>query len=178
MVFAVLLSFAGQAAKFSDPSAMIAQLQTHLEPKQKLVQMMFQPTSIFYTARPVVTVGFRNASGLSDQEIRRSPLFLLPEVEEEDDSQSSTQKQKVAQALARVLNAPSRAFVLMRRREYAGTMTNARPFLRTQTFIIGRTNDYLILSNRPAPQGYSFEYVTPENRDKEQASSRKAAPHS
>lgn len=177
MVFAVLLSFAGQAAKFSDPSAMIAQLQTHLEPKQKLVQMMFQPTSIFYTARPVVTIGFRNASGLSDQEIHRSPLFLVPEAVS-DAPQSQAQQQECAQALARVLDSPSRAFVLVRRREYAMTMTNAKPFLRTQTFIIGRTNDYLILSNRRASQGYSFEYVTPENRDKEQASPRKAAPHS
>ena len=179
VLFAVLLSFAGQAAKFEDPSAMIAQLQPHLKPQQKLVQTMFQPTSIFYTARPVVTIGFRNASGLSDQEIRRSPFFPLAEPDLETNApQSPAQQQNVGQALARVLDSSERAFVLVRRREYAATMANARPFLRSQTFVIGRTNRYLILSNRAAPADYSFEYVTPNNRDKEQASVQKPAPRS
>ncbi|HVF85490.1 MAG TPA: glycosyltransferase family 39 protein [Abditibacteriaceae bacterium] len=178
-LFAVLLSFAGQAARFEDSSGMIARLKPHLEPEQKLIQTMFQPTSIFYTARPVVTIGFRNSSGLSNEEIRRSPLFWLSEPEVEPNApQSPAQQRKSAQALARVLDSAGRAFILVRRREYAATMANVRPLLRTQTFVIGRTNDYLILSNRPAPQGYSFEYVTPKNRDKEQISVQKPAPRS
>lgn len=164
--FVVLLFFAGVAARFNDSSSLVARLTPHLLPREKLTQMTFQPTSVFYTERPTTIIGFDNESGLHKGEVARSPLFLVPELVT-DTTQNDAQKMLEAKTMAELLNAPARAFILIKRRDYAQTRLNAKPFLKIPTFIIGRANDFLILSNRRAPIGFAFENVAPKFRDRE-----------
>ena len=165
-LFVALLAFAGKVALYADSSTMIAQLAPHLTRDEKLVQMTFQPTSIFYTARPIVVIGFDNSSGLSDDELRHSSLFPTLETAP-DKAPDNSQKRLEARVMANFLNAPARVFVLLKRREFAYFMKHARAALKTPTFVIARNNDFLILSNRPTPAGYDFQRVAPKALNRE-----------
>ncbi len=74
-----LLSFAGKLSNYEDASAMFRALKPHLTPDSKVIQTSsFQPTAIFYMARPIYFVNFNNTSGLEEKALSASPFF--PEI--------------------------------------------------------------------------------------------------
>lgn len=103
---------------------------------------IFQPTSIYYLQRPSILVDFSNNAGLDDAAIRNSPLFI-----------SRTQG-----SLQNLLAAKERIFILLKIKRENDMKWPA------QAHIVASNNDYLLLSNRPTPAGFYFDYVAPARR--------------
>jgi 4-amino-4-deoxy-L-arabinose transferase-like glycosyltransferase len=140
----LLLPIAGRVAIYEDGSGVLRALSRHLEPDDRLVLFQaFQPAGIFYAGRPVDLVDFRNNSGLDEEAIKRSPHFV-------------PYKPELLEELAREKR---RTFVFMRRSN--PEMKRVPPGLR----LIARSNDFRVFSNRPAPEGFVFDYVAPRKRD-------------
>jgi hypothetical protein len=62
-------------------------------------------------------------------------------------------------ALSDLLRSSKRVFLLARRRE----LDKIRA-LAPQVFLLGRNNDYCLLSNRAAPNDFTFDHVAPRKR--------------
>ena len=138
----VILIAAGRVARYEDSAVMVEALRPYLKPNDTFVlHRQFLPSTIFYLGRPLLIGDFINTSGLDDAAIARSPYFISTDG-----------------LLERLARDSKRAFVLIR-------VNN--PDLKTLPSglqIIARSNDYRILSNRPAPPGFSFDYVAPRKQ--------------
>ena len=139
----VLLFAAGRIARYEDSAVMVKALRPYLKPDDTFVlHRQFLPSTIFYLGRPILMADFKNTSGLEDAAIARSPYFISTDG-----------------LLERLARDPKRAFVLIRVNN--PDLKN----LPSGLHIIARSNDYRILSNRPAPSGFSFDYVAPRKQD-------------
>lgn len=133
----------GVVAPYEDISHLIQQLAPQLSSDTQLVQFdTFQPTLIYYTNRPVTVIHQENTSGYNEREYQQSPLFL----------------QKYS-AIDTVLNT-SKPIVVLVRWQMANIIA-----LRSLHYW-GGNNDFALLSNRPAPNGWPLEYIAPGKRNK------------
>jgi 4-amino-4-deoxy-L-arabinose transferase-like glycosyltransferase len=144
LLFVFIFPFCvGAVAPYEDISHVVQRLSPLLSPNTKLVQFdTFQPTLIYYTHRPVTVIHQENTSGYNAREYQQSSLFL------EKYSDIDT-----------VLNTPNPVVVLVRWK-----MANIVA-LRSLHYW-GGNNDFALLSNRPAPNGWPLEYIAPGKRDK------------
>jgi 4-amino-4-deoxy-L-arabinose transferase-like glycosyltransferase len=139
-----LLPSSGYIGKYEDSSALTQSIAPYVKPEDRFVlYRTFQPTAMFYLQRPVEIVDFENNSGLDDAVIARSKYFL-----------------PVSDGLlAEILRSPQRTYVLIK--------WNGMPKTLLQpSYVIGVNNDYRLISNRPAPEGYAFEKVAPKKRER------------
>ena len=162
LFFLVFLSLVGRVAQYEDSSAMVKTLAPRLAPGQKLVQISFQPTAIFYFARPQTFIGFRNTSGLRDDDLRRSELFPLryPEPEPLHSSPNWKQFQRERAAVAsRFLREGH--LVLVRRKDLEELAADGHSLLRPTSRIVAQNGDFVILGLRNIPRGFDFNRVPP-----------------
>lgn len=135
VLYLCLLPLAGKIALYEESSTMLRLLSPHLQPDDKIVQYNnFSPSAIFYARRPITAVGFKNTSGLDEEVLKRSPLFL---------PKSTTLEQLLADR--------KRVFILMRRKQGLEPPAGS--------FSLGSTNDHRLISNRPAPEGFAYNSV-------------------
>ncbi len=150
-LFMVLTAFMGRFALYEDPSPMIERLLPHLQPDGQVMQFKtFQPSVMYYTRRPSIIVDFANRSGLDEEEYETSGDF----VDNHD-------------AIAKALTTGKQVFVLTRWKHIHW------PTL-PKMHLIAINNDYRLLSNRPAPQGYHYEFIAPRKRQRELSPACKA----
>ncbi len=141
-IHVVLLFAAGRIARYEDSAVMVKALLPYLQKDDNFVlHRQFLPSTIFYLGRPLLIADFKNTSGLDEAAIARSPYFI-----------------KTDGLLERLARDPKRAFVLIRVNN--PDLKNLPAGLQ----IIGRSNDYRLLSNRPAPQGFTFDFVAPRKQ--------------
>jgi 4-amino-4-deoxy-L-arabinose transferase-like glycosyltransferase len=57
---------------YEDSSPLIKTLVPHLQTGDVVAQAVFQPSAVFYVARPVIVTFFKNTSGLDEDKLRRS----------------------------------------------------------------------------------------------------------
>jgi 4-amino-4-deoxy-L-arabinose transferase-like glycosyltransferase len=140
-LFMALTGFMGRFAFYEDPSPMLVRLQPYLKPGDRIVQFKtFQPSLIFYTRRPSYVVDFVNTSGLDDEEFATSGHFT-----------------KDHAALEKLLSGQERVFVITRwKHRHWPTIP--------QLYSIGINTDYRLLSNRPAPAGFHYDFIAPRKR--------------
>ncbi len=141
-----LFVFAGKLTFYEDASAMFRALAPHLTSDSKVIQTSsFQPTAIFYLARPVYFVNFNNTSGLEENALKASPLF--PKVTSKDATGTNLD-------LSRFFQDKSPVFVMLRWRRDDYSVPEG-------TYTWARNNDYKIVSNRPCPKDFHFDYTAP-----------------
>ncbi len=142
-LFMALTGFMGRFALYEDPSPMLVRLQPFLRPDDRIVQFKtFQPSLMFYTRRPSIVVDFVNTSGLDEEEFATSGHFV-----------------KDHAALRKIMAGPQRAYVLMRwKHRHWPTLP--------KLYTIAINNDYRLLSNRPAPSGFQYEFIAPHKRQR------------
>jgi hypothetical protein len=141
---------------------MVKAVRPHLAPQQKLVQLSFQPTAIFYLAQPQTFIGFRNTSGLRDTDLHRSALFPLrfPEPEPLHSSPIWKQFQKERAALAsRFLREGH--LVLVRRKDMDELATDGELLLRPASRVVAQNGDFVVLGLRNIPRNFQFDFVPP-----------------
>jgi 4-amino-4-deoxy-L-arabinose transferase-like glycosyltransferase len=141
VLFVCLLQLAGRIALFEDASSIFISLKPHLQPSDRLVEYRtFQPSAIFYLKRDIPIYEFVNNSGLDEEHPNFKRLYR-----DEKEFQE-------------IWEWPERTFVLIRRKH--GSEINIPANWST----VAINNDYELLSNRPAPDGFSFDYVAPGKR--------------
>ncbi|HVF10870.1 MAG TPA: glycosyltransferase family 39 protein [Abditibacteriaceae bacterium] len=137
-LYFVLLGLAGRAAPYEDISPMMQALRPHLHPRDRVIEYKaFQPTAIFYLARPITVIDYPNTSGLDENELRSSPFYWTD-----------------APALYNFLAGEERVFVLVRSQK-------APAVFPTPVYPLAYNNDYTLLSNRPAPPGFHYDFRAP-----------------
>ena len=144
-----LFAFAGRLTYYEDASAMFRAMAPYMTKESKLIQTTaFQPTAIFYLARPVYFVNFVNTSGLEEKALKASPLF--PEIK----SGNEHNFQQTDLDLSRFFAESEPVFVMLRwrRNDYQ---------VPPGTYTWARNNDYKIVSNRPRPANFHFDYTAP-----------------
>lgn len=135
-----LLSLAGRIALYEDASPMFIALRPHLRPDDRFVQYQMAPqfTSVFYLGRPTEFMNFLNNSGLDNEAITASKLFLPGGRD----------------AVRRLFAGPQRVFMLTRR--------HREPVPLPHVFhLVARNNDFAIFSNRAPPAGFDYQFVAP-----------------
>ena len=143
-LYVIFLGLVGRAAPYEDISPMMQALRPHLHPGDRLIEYRaFQPTAIFYLARPITVINYPNSSGLDESELRSSMFFWLDP--------------KHDKSVHNFLADTRRVYVLTRTR-------NLPLFPARKTFVLGRNNDYVLLSNRPAPPGFHYNFVAPRKQ--------------
>ena len=143
VLFLTLISFMNRFSKYEDVSPMLIALKPFLRPEDKIVQFKtFQPAAMFYTNAPSTIVDFVNTSGLDEDKFNASPLFP-----------------KDHKALERLFQGPHQIYVLVR-------WKHAHWYSLPKSYVVGRNNDYRLLSNRPAPAGFQYEFVAPKKRER------------
>jgi 4-amino-4-deoxy-L-arabinose transferase-like glycosyltransferase len=142
-LFIALTGFMGRFAFYEDPSPMLVRLQPFIKPTDRILQFKtFQPSLMFYTRRPSIVLDFVNTSGLDDEEFATSGNFVKD------------------QTLIKKLAAGKERIFVLTRWKHAHW-----PSLDTPTLhVIARNNDYRLLSNRPAPAGFHYDFVAPRKR--------------
>jgi len=139
-LYLILLSLAGRTAPYEDISPMMQALRPYLRPGDRVIEnRTFQPTAIFYLARPIMVINYPNTSGLDEAELRSSMLYW-PD----------------AKALRNFLADKRRAFVLTRSRNV--------PSLPARVYPVAYNNDYTLVSNQPAPPGFHYDFRAPRQR--------------
>jgi hypothetical protein len=120
---------------------MVRTLAGHMKPDDRMVMMReFQPTSIFYTRRPVYIVDFKNTSGLDAAAMKASKYFVRYDKAMIDSWRLG----------------PTRTFLICR------WSSSGIDYLKSSGWnLIGRTNQHRLFSNRPAPEGFVYDRVTP-----------------
>jgi 4-amino-4-deoxy-L-arabinose transferase-like glycosyltransferase len=127
---------AGRIMPFEDASPMLRALRPFLQPDDRLVlYRTFIPAAEFYSARPVEIVDFANKSGLDDEALRHSPLFLPKSV-----------------TTTELLRRPQRVFILLPRK--------ANIPLPPAAYLIARNTQCDLVSNRPRPQGFEVDFTS------------------
>lgn len=150
-LFIILTSFMGRFALYEDPSPMIERLLPYMESDSEILQFKtFQPSVMYYTRRPSVIVDFANRSGLDEEEYETSGDFVPNH-----------------DAIAKALTKHKQIFVLTRWKHVHW------PTL-PKMYTIAINNDYRLLSNRPAPAGYHYEFIAPRKRHRELSPACKA----
>lgn len=140
LLYVSLLSMAQRFTLYEDAGPMMRALAPYVKPDDRFVEFKgaAQFTPIFHLARPVEFIGFDNNSGLSEEAIARSPFFSRAK----------------GQTLAAVLSDTRRVWVLLRRK-------TSNESLPPGAFPVARNSDLRLISNRPAPPGFVFDYVAP-----------------
>ena len=141
---------------------MVQSLAQHLTPGQKLVQLSFQPTAIFYLERSQTIIGFKNTSGLRDDELRRSKLFPLrfPEPEPLHSAPRWKRFQRErADIASRFLRGGD--LVLVRRKDMDEMAADGQSLLRPTSRIVAQNGDFVILGLRNLPRNFQFDLVPP-----------------
>ena len=162
LFFLVFLNLIGRAALYEDSSAISKTLASRLAPGQKLVQLNFQPSAIFYFAQPQTFIGFRNSSGLRDDELRRSARFPLrfPEPELSHSSPIWKQFQRERAAVAsRFLRDGD--LVLVRRKDLNELAQDGEVLLRPTARVVAQNGDFVVLGLKNIPRGIAFDFVPP-----------------
>jgi len=137
---ALLLPLAGHIGRYEDVSAMLRAMKPLMREDDLFVMYhSFQPTAMFYLQRPIPIVDFFNSSGLDEATIARSKYFWKGE----------------EHPTSIVLKRPERVFLLLRWND-PDLRTKIRGFHR-----VGTNNDFVIVSNRPAPPEFSFDLMAP-----------------
>ena len=143
VLFMALTSFMGRVSPYEDVSPLLVRLQPYLQPGDKIVQFKtFQPAAMFYTNAPSTIVDFVNTSGLEEGEFKTSRFF--------------PRDQKVLRDL---FASPHRIYILVRWKHAHWPTIPAH-------HLIAANNDYRLLSNRPAPKGFAFDFVAPGKRNR------------
>jgi 4-amino-4-deoxy-L-arabinose transferase-like glycosyltransferase len=142
---ALVLYGAGRVALYEDASPIVRAIAPHMAPSDRLVlYKTFQPAAIFYMQRPVEIVDFTNNSGLEETTLRQSKYFPP-----HDD-----------QLLDRLQRSSQRVYVLLK---WGDNMPQQFP----QGFhLVAASNDYYLISNRPAPAGFRYEFIAPRKRER------------
>lgn len=141
VLFMALTAFMSRVAPYEDASPMLIALRPFLQPGDKIVQFKtFQPSAMYYTDAPSTIVDFVNTSGLDEERFNSSPFF--------------PKDHKVLQTL---FQSPHRVYVLAR-------WKHAHWPTLPPHYVVAANNDYRLLSNRSAPQGFSFDFVAPAKR--------------
>jgi 4-amino-4-deoxy-L-arabinose transferase-like glycosyltransferase len=142
-LFIALTGFMGRFALYEDSSPMLVRLQPFVKPGDRILQFKtFQPSLMFYTRRPSTVVDFVNTSGLDDEEFKASGHFVKDQT-----------------LIKKLASSQERIFVLTRWK-HAHWPALDTPALR----VIARNNDYRLLSNRPAPAGFHYDFTAPRKR--------------
>ncbi|HEX8235894.1 MAG TPA: glycosyltransferase family 39 protein [Abditibacteriaceae bacterium] len=168
------LPLAGQIAKYEDSSALMKALAPRLETDDVIVQSTFQPSAMFYAARPITVARYKNTSGLDEAALQRSPLF--PNVNANRRPQGDAVEHldvdgsRGVRAVAQFLHQPRRTFAMLRQGEMKQLLS-----LMPAAHLAARNNDFCIVSNRPAPSGFAFDYVTRRKASLDKASLDKAS---
>jgi 4-amino-4-deoxy-L-arabinose transferase-like glycosyltransferase len=146
-MFVVLLAGAGHAARYEDTSVMTQALLPYLKPDDVLVQFKtFEPTAIFYANRPMKMIEVDNRSGWDKAAFRTSPYF-------------PPGREAMKEILREAAKDGRRVFVLAKwKYVHFPALANLH--------IIGISNDYRLLSNRPAPPGFAYEFIAPRLRQR------------
>jgi 4-amino-4-deoxy-L-arabinose transferase-like glycosyltransferase len=159
LLAAAVLQLASAVNKYEDSSSLTKLLASHLRPGDIVMQSAFQPTQIFYAARPISQAYFVNSSGLDEDALRASPHFLQlvpPEIERSPNLElRKPYQQKRDQIIREHLKSARRVFVLVRIKDY---LTD-EPFPGAHLW--GRNNDYFLLSNQPKPAEFEATYFVP-----------------
>jgi 4-amino-4-deoxy-L-arabinose transferase-like glycosyltransferase len=138
-----LLHLAGHISFYEDASEMFTALKPHLRPEDKVVEYRtFQPTAIFYLQRPIPIYNFRNNSGLDETDASFKQIY------------------RTEAAFKEVWTWPERTFVLMRW-NHQSKLEIPKPWR-----VIAQNNDYRLISNRPAPAGFQFDFTAPKKRNR------------
>jgi len=135
---------AGHFSPYEDISTIFIKLKPQLLPTDQILEYRtFQPTAIFYANRPVTVIGQPNTSGYNQQEYDTSPLFSTD-----------------VSAINDLPTKKERVFLLVKWHEFP-------PRLRELPLHYwAGNNDYALLSNRPAPQEWPIEFISPGKRSK------------
>ena len=142
-LFMALTLFMGRVAPYEDASGMLIALRPFLGPQDEVIQFKtFQPSSMFYTKAPSTVIDFVNTSGLEESRFHTSSLFP-----------------KNQQVLREFFQKPHRVYVLVR-------WKHAHWSSLPPHFEIAANNDYRLLCNRPAPRGFSYEFIAPAKRNR------------
>jgi hypothetical protein len=135
-----------------------------LQPGDVILQSSFQPASIFYAERPITLALFKNTSGLNGEALRRSAYFpLISTADELDDNTMQREGQQRNRIILRLLRRTQRVYVLLRRKDFEDerkSLVGARAYewLRTAgAHTTAHNNDWLLVSNQPAPAGFAYE---------------------
>ena len=137
-----LLAGAATVARYEDGGAMLKALTPYLKTSDRVaLHRTFLPAGIFYVGRPIIITQFNNNSGLDETALAASPWFPR------DDDNS----------LREWAQSPQRTFVLVR------VNNDVLKNLPAGWNTIARSNDYYLLCNRPAPDGFSYHYVAPRS---------------
>ena len=146
LLHAVLLFGASRVAGYEDSGAVMRELSPYLRPSDRVAMLQFQPSTIFYSARPVFIVDFNNTSGLNQKAIDASKYF--PRFKSEPG------------LLERWRRDSTRTFVLC---------TDKSPRLAelSKRWIrLARTNDHQLFCNRDAPAGFEHDFVAPKKQER------------
>jgi len=140
----ILLNLAGRIAIYEDASGLVKALQPHLKTgDQFIVYQGFQPASVFYLRQPVISIEYTQNSGLDEAAMVHSLVFLPAD----------------AKSLPQLLENPHRVYILLARKNDLGRT------LQSPHYTVASCNDFLIISNYPAPPGLHYNFVAPRNRD-------------
>jgi hypothetical protein len=147
-LFGVLLAAAGHASPYEDSSSLFIALKPHLKPGDDFVQFKsFDPTAIFYLSRPVRFVDVENRSGWDEKAFQSSPLF--------------PHDPALTHRLIHEANANGRRIFVLAKWKHAHF-----PAVKGMK-VIAAINDYRLLSNQPAPEGFEHHYLSPKKRERE-----------
>jgi 4-amino-4-deoxy-L-arabinose transferase-like glycosyltransferase len=154
-MFIALLAGAGRAARYEDSSSMVMALQPYLKSNDVFVQFKtFDPTAVFYANRPLAMIEVENRSGWDEDEFRDSPRF-------------PADRHAMKKILQDAAKHRQRVFVLAK-------WKFAHFPMLAGLHVIAISNDYRLLSNQPAPQGFSYEFIAPLKRQRELSPACKA----
>jgi 4-amino-4-deoxy-L-arabinose transferase-like glycosyltransferase len=141
----VLLFGASRVALYEDSGSPMRALSAYMRPQDRVVSLQeFQPSAIFYAARPVFLVDFSNTSGLDDASIKASKYFPAYK----------------PGMLERWRKDKTRIFLLVR---------DKTPFLgelSKKWTRVAITNDHQIFCNHDAPKGFRYDFVAPRKRER------------
>ena len=141
LLFLVLVEFMHHFAQHEDVSPMLLALMPFVRPGDKILQFKtFQPSAMFYTRAPSTIIDFVNTSGLDEAKFNASSFFP-----------------KEHEVLKSLFKNPHHTYVLVRWKH------RHWPAL-SQFKTIARNNDFYLLSNRPAPAGFHYDYITSAKR--------------
>ncbi len=140
LLYVCVLALAGRAAYYEDSTRMFIALRPQLQADDIVAQVSsFSPTQIFYLQRPVMLPNFNNTSGLNAVALAKSPFF--PRNQSHD--------------LTWLFQRRERIFILTRwrRKDYR---------VPPGAFTWARNNDFKLLSNRPAPRDFRYDFTAPK----------------
>lgn len=147
VLFVTLIFGAGRAADYEDPSPLTIALSKSMQPNDVFVEFRsFVPTTIFYLNRPVTTVDVENRSGWDEETRIASPYF--------------PKEHEVLQHLLQETNQKGARLYVLVKWKHAHWPTIPK------LYTIAQTNDYRLLSNKPAPPGFILEKIAPRQRNR------------